>query len=306
MSKITKRNQAILKARNILANLERYIVVSSATSELNTRGEVIELCAMSLQGEILFDFFFNPQGEIYPEAIAKHGLTQEILKQNGAITWDTCEAEIYQTFADRIMLAYNARREQKVIEHTAALYDYDSPIEDAFCVMALYQQFSGRQNTQLGDRKQKPPARCAKILEMLREIATAEFIKDPEELEITNNEQLVAKCRELEKIKEQRLALAEKEELIRAKCGLYLKKMKLDNILLENGQKVELWHTITRVKSRIPVEDLAARFKTIRLNQNAVQKLWQDGKLDDGLFRYEETWSIKIKSTSSDSQQTPE
>ena len=93
----------------------------------------------------------------------------------------------------------------------------------------------------------------------------------------------------------QRLALSKREDIIKTRCGLYLKEMDLDSMSLRNGWKVERVDSITQVKSRVPLEELSEDFKTTRVNHHAVKKLWQLGKLDDDLFDYEEIWSIKIK-----------
>ena len=86
MSKTTERNNAILKAREILSNKDKYIIVDTETSGLGNCAEVLEICAISLDGEVLIEYFFNPKAIISPEAISIHGLTEEILQQKGAVT----------------------------------------------------------------------------------------------------------------------------------------------------------------------------------------------------------------------------
>lgn len=295
LSKIAKRNHAILKAREILGNSDKYIIVDTETSGLGKRAEVIEICAMSLQGKVLFEYYFEPTEVISDRAIAKHGLTKEILHSKGVVTWDSCSSTINKTFAGKIMLAYNSSFDQKMIEQTAALYGFSSPIKEAFCIMRLRQLFESTQNSQplKGDHTAKGD--CRQTLILLQEIANAELIEDPENFEIKNNDELISICLELKEISSQRLALEKREEIIKAKCGLYLKRMDLENVSLKNGQKVERVDSITKVKSNIPLEDLAAKFKVTRLNHHAVRKLWQEKRLDNQVFSYEETCSIKFK-----------
>ncbi|MEM8720277.1 MAG: 3'-5' exonuclease [Cyanobacteria bacterium P01_G01_bin.39] len=295
MSRITKRNDAIAKAQEILDNCDRYIIVDTETSGLGDRAEVLEICAMSLQGEVLLEYFFMPTDIIAPEAIATHGLTKEILQQKGAMTWASCASQISKAFAGRIMLAYNASFDQKMIAQTAALYGFESPIAETFCIMRLRQQFEGAANSQPLEGDHTAQGDCRQTLSILQEIAAAEILEDPEAFEITNNDELIDICLELKEIAAQRLALAKREEIIKAKCGLYLKEMELEQVSLKNGYQVERLDSIANVKPKIPIVDLAAKFKTTRVNHNAVRKLWQEGKLDDQLFSYEETWSIKIK-----------
>ena len=144
MSKTTERNHAILKAREILSDKDRYIIVDTETSGLGNYADVLEICAISLDGEVLIEYFFNPKGIISPEAISIHGLTKETLQQKGAVTWDVCASNIDRVFADKIMLAYNASFDRKMIDQTAALYGFKNPIEADLCLMRLRQQFEGK------------------------------------------------------------------------------------------------------------------------------------------------------------------
>ena len=298
LSTITQRNHAILKAQEILANPDKYIILDTETSGLGNRAEVIEICAMSLQGEVIFENLFMPTGIISPEATAKHNLTKDILQQKSAITWDICASEIKKSLAGKTMLAYNASFDQKMIDQTAALYGFDSPIEEKFCIMRLRQQFAGAKNSEILGGDHTAQGDCRKTLSILHEIANAELVEDPENFEIQNNDQLISICLELEKIKAQRLALEKREKIIQAKCGHYLKETNLENVSLKNGRQVVRVNSIVGVKSNIPLENLAEEFKVTRLDSNVVRKLWKQGKLDDELdklFSYEEKWSIDFK-----------
>ena len=113
LSEVTKKNHAILKAQEILSNPDRYIIVDTETSGLGNRAEVLEICAMSLQGEVIFEYFFMPVGIISPDAIAIHGLTKETLAQKGARTWNIYADKIERTFAGKTILAYNASFDRK-------------------------------------------------------------------------------------------------------------------------------------------------------------------------------------------------
>lgn len=295
LSKVTKRNHAILKAQEILGNSDKYIIVDTETSGLGDNAEVLEICAMNLQGEIVLECFLMPTGIILPETISKHGLTREVLQQKGAITWDNSADKINQALAGKIMLAYNSSFDQKMIMQTAALYGYDSPVKEAFCIMRLRQQFTGTKNTEKLGGDHTAQGDCRQTLRILQEIANAEIEEDSESLEINNNDDLVNICLKLEEISAQRLALSKREDIIKTKCGLYLKKIERNNMPLNNGQQVERIDSITQVKSKVPLEELADDFKTTSINHHAVRKLWQQGKLNNSLFDYVETWSIKIK-----------
>lgn len=295
MSKITERNHAILKAREIFRDLDRYIIVDTETSGLGDRAEVLEICAMSLEGDVVLEYFFMPTGVISPKAIAKHGLTKEILQQKGAVTWNTCASKINQTLAGKIILAYNSSFDQKAIDQTAALYGFDSPIEETLCIMRLRQQFNGTKNTEKLGGDHTAQGDCRKTLSILHEIANSEVKEDPENFEISSNDELIDLCLELEKISAQRLALKKREDTIKTRCGSYLKETDIENVSLKNGRKVERVDSIVNVKSNIPLKELSEEFKTTSVNYHAVKRLWKEGKLNDELFSYEESWSIKIK-----------
>ncbi|WP_319420796.1 hypothetical protein [Pleurocapsa sp. FMAR1] len=108
-------------------------------------------------------------------------------------------------------------------------------------------------------------------------------------------DELIAICLELEEISAQRKALEEREKIITAKCGLYLKETNLENVSLKNGRQVVRVDSIVGIGSNIPLEELAEEFKTTMLKHRFVNRLWEEGKLDDKLFSYEEKWSIKFK-----------
>ncbi len=288
LSTITQRNHAISKAQEILANPDKYIIVDTETSGLGNRAEVIEICVMSLQGEVVLENFFMPTGIISPEATAEHGLTKDILQQKSAKTWDTCASEINKSLAGKTMLAYNASFDQKMIDQTAALYGFDSPIEEKFCIMRLRQQFKGTKNSEILGGDHTAQGDCKKTLDILHEIANAELVEDSENFEIQNNDELISICLELEKISAQRKTLEEREKIIQAKCGHYLKEINLENVSLKNGRQVVRVDSIVGVKSNIPLKNLAEEFKVTRLDSNVVRKLWKEGKLDDKLFSYKE------------------
>lgn len=295
MSKVSERNNAIKQAKEIFKNKDKYIIVDTETSGIGNCAEVLEMCAISLDGEVLIEYFFNPKGIIAPEAIAIHGLTSEILQQKGAVTWDTCASEIVQFFAGKTILAYNASFDKKMIDQTAALYGFESPIEETVCIMRLRQQFAGTQNTEKLEGDHTALGDCKKTLNLLNEIANAELAEDPESFEISNDEDLITLCFQLQEISAQRLALEKQEEAIQVKCGLYLKEMEKENISLGNGKKVERVHSIVKLKPQIPLEKLPDDYKVTRLNHNRVKELLLHGKLDKDLFSYEDKWSIKIK-----------
>ena len=295
MSKITERNNAILKSREILNNKDNYIIVDTETSGIGNHAEVLEICAISLNGEVLIESFFKPKGTIAPEAIAVHGLTREILQQKGAVTWNVCASEIAQFFSGKTILAYNASFDKKMIDQTAALYGYSSPIKETVCVMRLRQQFAGTQNTEKLQGDHTAQGDCRKTLELLNEIAEAELMEDPESFDIENDDDLINLCFKLQEISEQRLALEKQEKAIQARCGLYLKEMEKENVPLGNGKKVERVQSIVELKPQISLEELPDDYKVTRLNHSLVKKLLLQGKVNNELFSYEEKWSIKIK-----------
>ena len=295
MSKITERNNAILKAREIFSNKDKYIIIDTETSGIGNCAEVVEICAISLEGKVLIESFFNPKGIISPEAIDIHGLTREILQQKGAVTWDACASEISQLFADKIIIAYNASFDKKMIGQTAALYGFDSPIEETFCIMRLRQLYSGSQNTEKLNGDHTAKGDCLRTLDLLNEIAHAELTEDPESFDIENDDDLINLCLKLQEISAQRLALEKQEEAIQAKCGFYLKDMDKEDVSLGNGQKVVRKYSMVKLKSQVPLEELPEYCTVTRLDTSSVKKLLQQGKIDNNLFSYEDKWSIGFK-----------
>ena len=190
------------------------------------------------------------------------------------------------------MLAYNASFDKKMIHQTAALYGFKNPVEADLCLMRLRQQFEGKKQLN-GDHTAKGD--CFKTLELLNKIADAELSEDPENFDITKDEDLIALCFKLQEISAQRLELQKREKAIQAKCGLYLKEMDREDVSLGNGQKVIRVHSMIELKSRVSLEELPDNCKVTKLDISSVKKLLQQGKIDGELFSYEEKWSIRFK-----------
>lgn len=291
---IAVRNQAILSAREILASPDQYIAVDTETTGVDTLAEVIELSAVSLGKEPLLELYFMPSGEISPRAIATHGLTKDILKQKDATTWDTCETSIRQVLNNKIMLAYNAAFDCRMIAQTAEMYGLESPVVESICVMRLYQQFLGAakpkelggNHTALGD--------CLRMIDLLQEMANSDLIEDPDAVVIRDAEDVVALQAKIDDLAAQRLAISKTEESLKAQIVSYMLDQSLLSVPLSNGKQIKRYSSIKGIKPKDKsIDQLPDRYKQLNINLRAVKAEWANGSLDLDLFEFQETHSIR-------------
>lgn len=291
---IASRNRAILKAREILANPDKYVAIDTETTGVGALAEVIELSAVSLHKEPMLELYFMPSGEISPTAIATHGLTEDILKQKGTTTWDKCAVQIQQALNNKTMLAYNATFDCRMIAQTAAMYGLDSPVSESMCAMRLYQQFLGAakpkelggDHTALGD--------CLRMIDLLQEMANSNLIEDPDAIVIQGVEDIAVLQAKIDDLAAQRLAITKTEESLKSQIIEYMLKQELSAVPLGNGKQVKRYSSIKGIKPKeLSVDQLPDRYKQLSINLKVIKAEWSNGTLDSDIFEFQETHSIR-------------
>lgn len=100
------RTQASKWAKDLMARTD-VCIIDTETTGLNAYDEVIELAAIDLQGNVLFESLLCPKrGSIHPKAEATHGLSMEILEN--APTYEDVFDEIRSALSGKLVLSYNA------------------------------------------------------------------------------------------------------------------------------------------------------------------------------------------------------
>ena len=138
------RNNAIRVSRHILDNPPLYAIGDTETTGFN--GEVVELVIIDSLGNELIHEYRHPKGEMNPKALAVHGLTPEVIDSKGARPWAEWYLRLEYVLNGRILVAYNAPYDVRMIENTAKIEGTASPLTSAtspICIMQLWSDFLG-------------------------------------------------------------------------------------------------------------------------------------------------------------------
>jgi DNA polymerase III subunit epsilon len=123
------------RAADILA-LDSFVVIDTETTGLGHDAEIIEVTVLDKHGAVLLDTLVRPIGPIEPEATAVHGLTATQLVN--APTWPTVHAMIGPLLQGRVVVAFNAPFDERMIWQTSKRHCLPAPTTKSwFCAMDL-------------------------------------------------------------------------------------------------------------------------------------------------------------------------
>ena len=168
-----------------LLSLPNAVILDTETTgliegfEKNPNAEVIELAIISAGGEVLYNARFKPIYKIPEHVIEIHGITNEALKK--APSFAKKYPEILKILHGKIVVAYNSRFDQKIIENTCRLHNLNLP-EDLIweCAMWAYKGYQGSlQFLRLPNSTHSALADCIATLELIRKMSKDENIPHP-------------------------------------------------------------------------------------------------------------------------------
>ncbi len=154
-------------ARKILTNPQNYCFWDTETTGLDTEAQIIEVSAIDGAGNVLINQRVRPTVAINPQAQAVHGI--DIKDLASAPTWLEIVNDWESVIADRIMVAYNAPFDVRVLDQTYKNFQLTRQPIKGMCLMDLATRWRGRKeklggsHSALGD--------CYKCLELTRTIA---------------------------------------------------------------------------------------------------------------------------------------
>ena len=138
------RIEAVIEARSKLRLNPLFL--DTETTGLERTSEIIEICILDDQGQIVFDSLVKPTRQIPRDAIRIHGITNDdvINAPNWMVVWPQVE----NFLAGRMVGIYNAEFDLRMIQQTHARYSM--PLRSLpfshFCIMKLYAQYYGQWN----------------------------------------------------------------------------------------------------------------------------------------------------------------
>jgi len=122
------------------------VYLDTETTGLGNRDEIVEISILDHNGSLLFDSLVCPTRKIPADAIAIHGITDEMVQ--GAPQWIEIWPEVQAILQDRELAIYNADFDIRMIQQTHSIHRQAGEYlpRDYFCVMRLYAQFKGDWN----------------------------------------------------------------------------------------------------------------------------------------------------------------
>lgn len=143
----TDRQAVIKLAQDLLT--ARPVYLDTETTGLNNWDEIVDICILDADGNVLIDTLVKPIGKIPIGATAIHGITNAMVAT--APTWPEVWPDVEAALIDRTVLIYNAEYDVRLMRQSHRKYrlDWRQPDRTRFeCLMLLYAQFYGEWDAQ--------------------------------------------------------------------------------------------------------------------------------------------------------------
>jgi DNA polymerase III epsilon subunit-like protein len=144
------RKEAITRAK---ALIERHpIFLDTETTGIGPRDNIVEISILNHDGQVLIETLVKPVGKISSEAMAVHGITDEMVQD--ASRWPDVWDGIESVLSGRLVGIYNADFDLRMMQqsHKVNWMQWSQPEGmEVFCIMKLYAQFYGRWNPRRGN-----------------------------------------------------------------------------------------------------------------------------------------------------------
>lgn len=119
-----------------LAGRDDWCVIDTETTGLGPQDQVIEVAVVAPDGQVLVEELVMPTVAISRKASAKHGLTKRSLA--GRPYWSAVHHRVRDALAGRLVVAYNAEYDARLLRQTAEAWDLALPDCEWCCAMLAY------------------------------------------------------------------------------------------------------------------------------------------------------------------------
>ena len=135
------RQTAITRAQQLLP--QQPIYLDTETTGIDDAAEIVEICIVGHNGQILVDSLVKPTIPIPKSATQVHGITNAMVRS--APTWPELWPEIQKVLTNHRVGIYNADFDLRLIRqsHRQAKMRWQSLGAKAICIMKLYAKFYG-------------------------------------------------------------------------------------------------------------------------------------------------------------------
>ena len=157
----TDRDSARCWAQDLLTR-SNWVILDTETTGLDGTAQAIQIAVVQPDGSPALDTLVRPIGRIPRDAIAIHGITDEMVA--GAPTYPEIHPLLQDVVRGRTIIAYNAAFDRRILQQTARLHRVAALEATWQCAMEQYARFVGQWSGQHGGYAwQKLPRRPEQI-----------------------------------------------------------------------------------------------------------------------------------------------
>jgi DNA polymerase-3 subunit epsilon len=179
--KVRDRLDALSWSQAVL-DLPNAVILDTETTgliegfERNPNAEVVELAIISVKGKTLYNGRFKPRYTIPTHVIDIHGITNQAVTKKPIFPKEY--AKILQILHGKIVIAYNSRFDQKIIENTCRIYSLNPPDSVLWaCAMWAYKGYQeSPQFLRLPNGKHSALSDCKATLKLIKRMSRNEDI----------------------------------------------------------------------------------------------------------------------------------
>lgn len=117
------------------------LFLDTETTGLDEKAEIVEISIIDEAENIVFSSLVRPKGEIPEQAIAVHGITNEMVQAVPA--WEMLHPIVSNMLVGQRVIIYNAGFDVQMLEQTAESYGLQNPEFEPVCAMLWYADFWG-------------------------------------------------------------------------------------------------------------------------------------------------------------------
>ena len=139
----SSRRSAIQKAREF--QTVNPVFLDTETTGLDSNAEIVEICIVSFNGDLLLDSLVKPKRIIPADTMRIHGITNEMVAN--APAWPEVWREVELTLSGKYVGIYNADFDLRMMlqSHQINSMSWEFSGGRVFDIMRLYAQFAGSQ-----------------------------------------------------------------------------------------------------------------------------------------------------------------
>lgn len=185
------RNDAILWARNVLENKQKYLIMDTETSGLTDDDEIIQMAIIDLDENVLYNTLIKPKVKksISRDSTLIHGLSKKDLAE--APFFETEVFKVIDIIKGKTILMYNAEFDARMLQQTCYANNCIKFPLSYWCVMKEYSKFVGEWNDYHNDYKYQKLSGgdhtalgdCRATLRVLKKMAKSDLVKSDNENE---------------------------------------------------------------------------------------------------------------------------